>query len=156
MSNTALPSPASAEHSAPSTLAAAQEAPKPERLLSPDAYRGAIMLLMASSGLGLGAVAAFHRNNAMLQFLAEQSDHATWVGCHLWDLIQPAFMFMVGVALPWSVTKRRACGQPFGAMFGHALGRSLLLVLLGVFLSSVGSRQTVWSFNNVLAQIGLG
>jgi heparan-alpha-glucosaminide N-acetyltransferase len=41
-------------------------------------------------------------------------------------------------------------------MFRHALGRSLLLVLLGVFLTSTGSRQTVWSFTNVLAQIGLG
>ena len=125
-------------------------------MLSLDAYRGAIMLLMASSGLGLGAVAAFHRHSAIWQFLGEQSDHAAWAGCHLWDLIQPAFMFMVGVALPWSVANRRARGQSFGAMFVHALGRSLVLVLLGVFFSSVGSSQTVWSFNNVLTQIGLG
>ena len=73
-----------------------------------------------------------------------------------WDLIQPAFMFMVGIALPWSVANRRARGAGFGKMFAHALWRCLVLVLLAVFLSSTGSRQTVWSFNSVLAQIGLG
>jgi predicted acyltransferase len=138
------------------TEAAAQAAPKAERLQSLDAYRGAIMLLMASSGLGLTAVAGHFPGNKAWTFLAEQSDHAAWVGCHFWDLIQPAFMFMVGIALPWSVANRRARGASFGEMFGHALWRSLALVLLAVFLSSTGSRQTVWSFNSVLAQIGLG
>jgi predicted acyltransferase len=138
------------------TEIAAQPAPKPERLQSLDAYRGAIMLLMASSGLGLSAVAGHFPESTTWKFLAEQSDHAAWVGCHFWDLIQPAFMFMVGIALPWSVANRRARGAGFGEMFVHALWRSLVLVLLAVFLSSTGSRQTVWSFNNVLAQIGLG
>jgi heparan-alpha-glucosaminide N-acetyltransferase len=156
MSNTTHPSPPPPEYSDQPQPVAAGETPKPERLLSLDAYRGAIMLLMASSGLGLATAATFHPNNALWKFLAEQSDHATWVGCHLWDLIQPAFMFMVGVALPWSVANRRARGRAFGAMFRHATGRSLLLVLLAVFLNSPGSRQTAWSFNNVLAQIGLG
>jgi heparan-alpha-glucosaminide N-acetyltransferase len=138
------------------TDAPSQVAPKPERLQSLDAFRGAIMLLMASSGLGLTAVAEHFPGNRAWRFLAEQSDHAPWVGCHFWDLIQPAFMFMVGIALPWSVANRRAQGAGFGNLFGHALWRSLVLVLLAVFLSSTGSRQTVWSFNNVLAQIGLG
>lgn len=130
--------------------------PKPERLQSLDAYRGAIMLLMASSGLGLAAVAEHFPGNPVWRFLAVQSDHATWVGCHFWDLIQPAFMFMVGVALPWSVANRRAKGAGFGKMFGHAVWRSLVLVLLAVFLTSAWSRETVWVFTNVLAQIGLG
>ena len=140
----------------PAAEAAAQPAPKPERLQSLDAYRGAIMLLMASSGLGLTAVAEHFPGSQAWKFLAEQSDHAAWVGCHFWDLIQPAFMFMVGIALPWSVANRQARGARFVEMFGHALWRSLVLVLLAVLLSSTGSRQTVWSFNSVLAQIGLG
>ncbi len=132
------------------------QAPKPERLRSLDAYRGAIMLLMASGGLGFTAVANHFPDSATWKFLAEQTEHAAWAGCHFWDLIQPAFMFMVGVALPWSVANRRARGAGSGGLLGHALWRSLALVLLAVFLSSNGSRQTVWSFNNVLAQIGLG
>jgi predicted acyltransferase len=38
----------------------------------------------------------------------------------------------------------------------HALWRSLLLILLGVFLRSVGQSQTYWTFEDTLTQIGLG
>jgi heparan-alpha-glucosaminide N-acetyltransferase len=133
-----------------------QQDARPGRLPSLDAYRGAIVLLMASSGLGLAAVAERLPGYPVWKLLAEQSDHAQWSGCRLWDLIQPAFMFMVGVALPWSIANRQARGESFGRMLGHALRRSLILVLLAVFLSSAGSGQTLWSFNSVLAQIGLG
>src|SRR5512143_2481991 len=100
----------------------AQELPtaKPERLLSLDAYRGAIMLLMASSGLGLAEVARQFPASSVWQFLGHHADHAEWTGCTLWDLIQPAFMFMVGVALPWSLANRRARGASFARMLGHA------------------------------------
>jgi len=127
-----------------------------ERLVSLDAYRGAIMLMMASAGLGLGQVARLHPDSGLWGFIGHQVEHAQWAGFALWDIIQPAFMFMVGVALPWSVANRRARGQSVRSMFVHALWRALALVLLAVFLSSAWSRQTVWSFNNVLAQIGLG
>ena len=62
-------------------------------------------------------------------------------------------MFMVGVALPWSIANRQARGQTFGLLFGHAVWRALLLVLLAVFLTSAWSKQTEWVFTNVLAQI---
>jgi len=129
---------------------------KRERLVSLDAYRGAIMLMMASSGLGLAQVARQFPDSGLWQFIAHQTEHAQWAGFTLWDIIQPAFMFMVGVALPWSVANRRARGQGFARMFGHTLWRALVLVLLAVFLSSAWSKQTVWAFGNVLAQIGLG
>ncbi len=114
------------------------------------------MLLMASSGLGLAQVARQYPDSSLWQFIAHQTDHAPWAGMRLWDVIQPAFMFMVGVALPWSVANRRARGQSVGRLFDHALWRALILVLLAVFLTSAWSKQTVWSFSNVLAQIGLG
>jgi predicted acyltransferase len=63
---------------------------------------------------------------------------------------------MVGVALPWSLASRMARGQSLRAMLAHSVWRSLVLVLLAVFLSSAGSPQTNWVFTNVLAQIGLG
>lgn len=128
----------------------------PARLASLDAYRGAIMLLMASGGLGLAKIAEHYPDCGIMQALGHHSDHAEWAGCTLWDLIQPAFMFMVGIALPWSLANRQARGQSFAKLFMHALWRALVLVLLAVFLSSAWSQQTEWSFNNVLAQIGLG
>lgn len=127
-----------------------------ERLVSLDAFRGAIMLLMASSGLGLVKVAQTFPDSASWKLVGRQFEHAEWAGCTLWDLIQPAFMFMVGVALPWSIANRGARGQSMGVMFGHAVFRALTLVLLAVFLTSAWSRQTEWVFTNVLAQIGLG
>jgi heparan-alpha-glucosaminide N-acetyltransferase len=130
--------------------------PPKERLVSLDAYRGAIMLLMASSGFGLVQVAQQFPESGFWKFLGHQVDHVPWAGCVLWDLIQPAFMFMVGVAVPWSIANRRARGESFGRMFGHALWRALALILLAVFLTSASSRRTEWIFTNVLAQIGLG
>ena len=114
------------------------------------------MLLMASSGFGVPQVAKEFPDSAVWRILGHQFEHAEWTGCTLWDLIQPAFMFMVGVALPWSIANRRARGQSFNVMFGHALWRSLALVLLAVFLTSAWSKYTEWIFPNVLAQIGLG
>lgn len=130
--------------------------PTPERLLSLDAYRGAIMLLMASSGFGVAQVARQFPNSGLWSFLGHEFDHAPWAGCTVWDVIQPAFMFMVGVALPWSIANRRARGMSFGKMLGHAVWRALALVLLAVFLTSAWSKQTEWVFTNVLAQVGLG
>jgi predicted acyltransferase len=127
-----------------------------ERLVSLDAFRGAVMLLMASSGLGIAPVAEKFPTSQAWQFWGYQCSHAEWAGCTLWDLIQPAFMFMVGVAVPWSLASRQARGQSFGVMFGHALFRAVLLILLSVFLASAWSPRTNWTFSGVLAQIGLG
>ena len=129
---------------------------KTERLTSLDAFRGTIMILMASAGLGASRIAEHFPNSPAWQFFGRQCEHAAWAGCTFWDLIQPAFMFMVGVALPWSIANRQARGQSFSSLLGHGIWRGLVLVLLAVFLSSAWSSQTNWVFVNVLAQIGLG
>ena len=77
--------------------------PSPARLISLDAFRGAIMLLMASSGFGIPQIAPKFPESSVWQFWGYECEHAAWAGCTLWDVIQPAFMFMVGVALPWSI-----------------------------------------------------
>lgn len=127
-----------------------------ERLVSLDAFRGAIMLLMASSGFGLAKVAEHFPDQLFWSFIARQVEHAPWVGGTLWDLIQPAFTFMVGVALPWSLANRRARGLDWRHLLPHALSRAVVLVLLAIFLTSAWSPGTEWVFTNVLAQIGLG
>lgn len=134
--------------------------PKPsqptQRLQSLDAYRGFVMLAMASEGLGLSDVAEKFPQNKVWQWLGYQASHVEWSGCAFWDLIQPSFMFMVGVALPFSYAHRRAKGDSHAWITAHALYRSLVLVALGVFLYSMGRDQTNFTFVNVLAQIGLG
>lgn len=129
---------------------------KPERLVSLDAYRGFIMLVMASGGFGLPQVARQFPDSPIWKFLGYQFDHVAWSGCAFWDLIQPSFMFMVGVAMPYSYFSRRVQGESSTRMFAHTVYRSFVLVLLGVFLSSNWNKQTDFVFVNVLCQIGLG
>lgn len=131
-----------------------------QRLVSLDVYRGLIMVTLAFNGFGLAATAKRHLEAtptaAFWQNVLYQTDHVQWTGCAYWDLIQPSFMFMVGVALAFSYSKRRQQGQSYGQMLGHAVIRSLVLIFLGIFLISNWSRSTNWSFMNVLTQIGLG
>jgi predicted acyltransferase len=120
-----------------------------------DAYRGFVMLLMVAEVLHLSRVAAAHPN-WFWQLLAYHQTHAAWYGCSLHDLIQPSFSFLVGVALPYSLAARLAKGESKPTMFRHAAWRALMLILLGVFLRSVGKLQTNWTFEDTLTQIGLG
>ena len=127
----------------------------PSRLTSLDAFRGTIMLYMASHGFGITQVAQTLKNSWWQQ-LAWWFDHVTWAGCSTWDLIQPCFMFMVGVAVPFSYARRSGQGHSFGKQISHALARAIMLILLAVFLTSGVATGTRWEFTNVLGQIGLG
>ena len=131
---------------------------KPEqRLASLDAYRGFIMLVMASGGFGIYEVAKRSFPESRLwQTLGYHFHHVDWLGCAFWDLIQPSFMFMVGVAMAYSYSARQAQGQSYARMLGHAVYRSIVLVLLGVFLRSGGGTQTNFTFMDVVSQIGFG
>src|SRR4051794_2630626 len=91
------------------TLADQDISPPPiltQRLLSLDVYRGFIMISLISFGFGLRAL----KNDPRWHFLADQVDHGQWTGVVFWDLIQPAFMFMVGLAMPFAFARRRAMG----------------------------------------------
>lgn len=135
---------------------AATDALQSERLVALDAYRGFVMLMMASAGLGFSDMAHRFPDSPYWRFLAYEFSHVEWVGCALWDLIQPAFMFMVGVSMPFSYARRERAGDSFRRRLGHAVYRSVVLTALGVFLYSNGQSQTNFIFPNVLAQIGLG
>lgn len=131
-------------------------APAPVRLGSIDAYRGLVMFLLLAERLNIGAVAKALPDSAVWKFLAAQQQHVPWTGGVLHDMIQPSFSFLVGAALPFSVANRRARGQSPEAVTGHAFLRALILVLLGIFLRSVGKSQTNFTFEDTLTQIGLG
>jgi predicted acyltransferase len=88
--------------------------------------------------------------------MAFNQDHVAWVGCSLHDLIQPSFSFLVGVAVPYSIAGRMAKGGKFGYLLRHTIFRSLILILLGIFLRSMHASQTNYTFEDTLTQIGLG
>ncbi len=133
-------------------------APKPAavRLASIDAYRGLVMLLIMAEALQLRAVSRAIPGSKFWAVLAFHQTHVEWLGCSLHDLIQPSFSFLVGVALPFSIASRRGRGQSPWRMVLHATWRAAVLVLLGIFLRSVGQPQTNFIFVDTLSQIGLG
>jgi predicted acyltransferase len=114
------------------------------------------MLFMASEIMSINRLGRAFPDSGFAQFLSRMLDHVPWVGVVPWDLIQPAFMFMVGVSLPFSIASRRAKGQSFARMFGHSVYRALALIALGIFLRSQQRAQTYFTFEDVLTQIGLG
>ena len=128
----------------------------PTRFTSIDAYRGFVMLLMMAEVLRICEVAKALPDSAFWSFLCWHQSHVEWVGCSLHDLIQPSFSFLVGVALPFSLASRAGRGQSVREQSLHAAWRAILLILLGVFLRSVGRSQTYWTFEDTLSQIGLG
>ena len=75
-------------------------------------------------------------------WLAFHGHHPPWnsqfyfLGMTYWDLVQTGFMFMVGVAMPYSYASRLSKGQSTGKLFGHACLRGAILVLLGIFLQT--------------------
>lgn len=140
-----------------SNLANPQPTPKrTERLASIDAYRGLVMLLMMAEVLAFAHVARQAPQSRFWAFLARQQEHVEWIGCSLHDLIQPSFSFLVGVAIPFSLARRKSDGQSARQRTLHALWRAFILVILGVFLRSIGQPQTNWTFEDTLSQIGLG
>ncbi len=142
----------------------------PGRLVSLDAFRGFIMTMLAASGFGIAKFAEIDdtsevwtiHNHEFWNKLAFHFDHPAWRSAFdyykvsFWDLIQPSFMFMVGVAMPFSYAKRSQQNHSFLGRPCMRLIRAVALVLIGVFLQSGGRQHTTWEFPNVLCQIGLG
>ena len=126
------------------------------RISSIDAFRGFVMLLMLAEAMRLWTLHDAFPDSRVWAIVAYHTEHVPWQGCSLHDLIQPAFSFLVGAALPFSIASRLARGQRVGAMLGHAVWRSAALIVLGIFLRSLDRSRTYWTFEDTLTQIGLG
>ena len=124
----------------------------PKRYLALDAYRGFIMFILCSGGFGLRALA---RNRPAHSWIAGQFDHKPWEWIAFWDLIQPAFMFMVGVAMPFALLIRQSQGFTDRQLFKHVSVRAFRLILWSQVLMSISSGRLHFQLINVLAQIGL-
>lgn len=100
------------------------KAPKAERLLSLDAFRGitiAMMILVNNPG------SWSHVYPPLL--------HAKWNGWTMTDTIFPFFMFIVGVAMTFSFAKRLERGDTRSKLFGKVVRRTVILFLLGLILA---------------------
>jgi predicted acyltransferase len=127
---------------------------KNNRVISLDVYRGLTMfLLIAEAALVYSALAKLIPEGSLGGIIIGQFFHHPWNGLRFWDLIQPFFMFIVGVAMPFSLNKRLSQGGEWNRVFGHILKRCALLFLFGVGLHCVYSQELVWELWNVLTQL---
>src|SRR5690606_31350443 len=82
-----------------------------------------------------------------------QFTHHQWHGLYFWDLIQPAFMFIAGTAMAFSLTKQTAKGKSWNLQARSALKRSGWLFFWGVFIYAVGEVGLSFELWNVLTQL---
>lgn len=127
--------------------------PSQTRILSVDFFRGLTLFILLSgiaevfvelnkAGIGGSVVSAISRQTA----------HGEWFELYFWDLIQPFFMFIVGVAMPFSITKRLARGDEWAMIRKHALIRSFWLLVLGFML---GAKKDAYFLTNILPQLAI-
>jgi predicted acyltransferase len=130
--------------------------PSPQRQIAVDVYRGLVMLLLLPDlygGFSFYEVARRIPGDPVWGFLAKQFSHAAWSGMHVWDFIQPSFVFVAGAAMALSVAARRARGESRAAIFAHVLVRAVaLLVLSLIFRFDLRTRaEEAWPLGYVLA-----
>lgn len=127
-----------------------------DRLLSLDFFRGLTMfMLIGESTLLYEHLRDPRLAGTLLHAIGTQLDHHPWAGLRAWDLVQPFFMFIVGVALAFSVAKREERGEGRSLITRHVIVRSLVLLFLGWALYCIGPGRITFRFQNVLAQLGV-
>lgn len=95
-----------------------------ERLLSLDVFRGITIMGMI-----------LVNNPGTWSAIYPQLRHAEWHGCTFTDLIFPFFLFIVGVAISYSLTKRKAQGGSMTSLYLNILRRAVILFILGLILA---------------------
>jgi predicted acyltransferase len=107
----------------PVVQAPAEKPSAGQRLISLDAFRGATMALMVlvnTPGDG--------------EHVYGPLRHAEWNGWTPTDVVFPSFMWIVGVALTLSLSRRIAAGASRAQLLAQALRRALILYALGLLV----------------------
>ena len=96
-----------------------------QRILSIDALRGITILVM----IFVNELAGVSGIPAWMKHMPADADAMTFV-----DVVFPAFLFIVGMSIPFAINRRLSKGDNFMKLQGHILWRSLGLLVLGFFM----------------------
>lgn len=102
---------------------------KPGRILSIDAFRGITILVM----IFVNSVAGVSGIPSWMEHAHGNEDRMTFV-----DVVFPAFLFIVGMSVPFAINSRLAKGDSFRQLQQHIGWRTLGLLVLGVFMVNAG------------------
>ena len=116
-------------------------AESPRRIASIDALRGLVMFTM----IFVNDIHGASREIVpwWMRHFKEDGNGMTFV-----DLVFPAFLFIVGMSIPFAIGSRRARGEPLGKLVLHVAGRTVALLFLGILIvndESPAPAETGWS-----------
>ncbi|MDD5522397.1 MAG: DUF5009 domain-containing protein [Kiritimatiellae bacterium] len=126
------------------------------RLESLDALRGFDMFWIIGGSQIICAILKI-TDKPWASELCKQFQHPQWEGFRFFDLIMPLFLFMIGVAMPFSISKRLERGDNKLQIFRHVLIRVLVLCFLGMLINGklltydIHKFQITYSVLHVLA-----
>lgn len=127
-----------------------------QRLYSLDALRGFDMFWI------MGAEEIFHTlseatGSPFWNALSLQLTHPAWNGFHFYDLIFPLFLFLAGVATPYSVGRELEKGKSKNELLWRVVKRGLILVVLGIISNNGLAIKPISDirFASVLGRIGI-
>jgi heparan-alpha-glucosaminide N-acetyltransferase len=95
------------------------------RLSSLDIFRALTMLLM----IFVNDLWTIHGVPGWMEHTTAEAD-----GMGLSDAVFPAFLFIVGLAIPFAIENRLMKGESLSGVFVHILKRSFSLILMGYFM----------------------
>ena len=125
------------------------------RLASVDALRGFDMLWIIGGGAIFANIAQVY-SHPTTDALRQQFYHVEWEGFRFEDLIFPLFLFIVGVVLPFSITRRLERGHSKATLYLHIFKRSAIIIFLGLIYN--GLLRFNWAqmrWPGVLQRIGI-
>jgi heparan-alpha-glucosaminide N-acetyltransferase len=119
-----------------------------QRILCVDAFRGLTILVMVfvNQLAGVSGVPQWARH------MKADADAMSFV-----DVVFPAFLFIVGMSVPFALNQRQARGDDGAALQRHVLARSLGLIVLGLFMVNAedGFNPSAMPFNIGWWSLGL-
>ena len=98
--------------------------PLPKRLHSIDVFRAITMLFM----IFVNDVSSVKNIPAWIDHVDANAD-----GLGFADTVFPAFLFIVGLSLPFAIKNRMKKGEPFSKISEYIITRSLALLVMGFF-----------------------
>ncbi|MDQ6815227.1 MAG: DUF5009 domain-containing protein, partial [Bacteroidota bacterium] len=130
--------------------------PVHQRLFSLDALRGFDMLWIMGGGAVFHSLAKATASPFWGK-VADQFEHPEWNGFHLYDLIFPLFLFLAGVATPYSVGRELERGKSKSQLLLRVIKRACILVLLGIVVNEGLQIKPFHDirFASVLGRIGI-
>lgn len=120
------------------------------------AFKGRLVSLDVFRGITIAAMLLVN-NAGDWDHVFSPLEHAEWHGCTATDLIFPFFLFIMGVAMPFSLGRRLEQGARTGSLIGPAFRRSVLLFALGLFLNFLmrSALQKPMRLMGVLERLGI-